>query len=102
MKTIDPATLKSERSAKILATKLDRKYDEAIGARNAVTAGARETGWGTEESETCRAHENVMASVLEEMDALKTAAALRGWYVTSKWLRYFGSAHRALVFANMD
>ena len=99
---MDPASLKSERSAKLLMTKLDKRYDAAIGAKNEVGYRAREGGWSQEMFAEEAEYKKAMAAIIVEMEALKAACDKRGWYVPGKWLRYWGSTHCALVAANID
>lgn len=102
MTTIDPMTLKSERSAKLRMNKLDKRYDAAIAARNAVTGKARESGWCDELFAETAKHEAEMRAIYEQMEGLYLASKVRGWWVTGQWYKYMTSTHAQLVAQNRD
>jgi hypothetical protein len=100
--TLDPSSLKSERSAKILMTKMERRYEAARDERNSFNEQARQTGWSEEMFAEQRKAEVKMNAIVDEMIALSAAAHVRGWYVKGTLLRYWDSPTAALVAQNID
>ena len=93
---------KSQRAGKLQMTKLDRAYDANRAAFCAIRGEMEVGGCTSEMFERQAKLDAERLVIIEQMDALKATCAGLGWYVSGKWLGYWGSATTALVHANMD
>lgn len=99
---MNPNNLKSERSAKILMTKIERRYKAAHGELGAVLE-ARWTHGCTDDTFTQeRAARDKMSAIVDEMRVLSDAAKARGWWVKGSTLRWMDSPTAELVRNNID
>ncbi len=80
---------KTQRAAQIKLTKLNKKYDEAIAARNSINEEGRKGGFCEAIFVRERAAQASMDAIYAEMEAFRNACRAVGWYVSAQWLRYF-------------
>ncbi len=93
---------RSKRSYEMEMHKWNRVYEKEIHARNAIGAGARETGWSDDMFKAQRVHEEKMRAALAEMDRVHREAKDAGHWVSVGWHKHHHSSYAKLVSENRD
>ena len=90
--------IKSERSAKIQMTKLEKQYHAIQAQRNSFEHRAlSDVEWATR-----KCLETAMGLVADQMYALQAEAKALGFYVSGDLLRWWGNPTRELILNNVD